>query len=348
MTHTNPGFQKTNQSRSKAFLSHFQGALAELDNTARLGKELARRGIRRLVFVGCGAPHFMMRVLAYWARRYALTLEVRTYFSAEFIHQDPRALDEKTLVVLGSHSGKTAETIAAAEFLADKSCVSVAITQDVDSPLGRCVDQVVAYGPSEQGYYSSFLLGEMLISALLDQLESEWKLHDLLGRSLPLLPAALEEVKTVNQARAAAQAEMLADEPILYVIGAGPMFSTAYTFASCFLMEMLQMHAHPLVAAEFFHGPFEVVDGTTSLLVLLGEDPGRPEAERAARFSHKYAGRCLVYDSEDYLVRQIPSRVRPIFSTFLVDAALTALVEQLSRVCEHPLTERRYMGKVDY
>ncbi len=58
------------------------------------------------------------------------------------------------------------------------------------------------------------------------------------------------------------------------------MFTTAYVLGVCVLMEMQWMHVSRFIAAEFFHGPFEIVDETVPLILLVGEDPSRPEAER--------------------------------------------------------------------
>lgn len=332
----------------QTFIRQFDGALTALDAANKLGSSLANQGITRMFFVGCGAPHYMMRVLAYWARRYARSIDIRNYFSAEFVNQAPLALDEHTLVVLGSHSGKTPETVAAAEFIEQKPCRSVAITQHPESPLGSHVEHVIGYGDSDQGYFSSYMLGQALVSAVLDTLESGWGYHDTLLRALPMFPNALANAKLANLQNAAIHAEAFSKDRLLYVVGAGPMFTTAYTFASCFLMEMQRIHAHPLVAAEFFHGPFEVVDQTTPLLVLVGEDPSRGEAERVVKFCEQYAGKHYVYDSKTFKMPGIPAELRPIFSPFVVDAALTALVEHLAVVRDHPLTLRRYMGKVAY
>ncbi|MCD6356271.1 MAG: hypothetical protein J7L66_03200, partial [Anaerolineaceae bacterium] len=126
------------------------------------------------------------------------------------------------------------------------------------------------------------------------------------------------------------------------------MYTTAYTFTSCFLMEMQWMHAHPLVAAEFFHGPLEVVDKKTPIIILIGEDAHRPEAERAAHFCQKYSKRIAVIDSKDFMMQNIHPNVRPLVAPFILDAALTALVDQFAIVHNHPLTIRRYMGKVAY
>jgi fructoselysine 6-phosphate deglycase len=347
MPKTKKSFQPITFDHS-AFLKAFDGALSELDAATILGTEAGMQGFRHIFFTGCGAPHYMMRVLAYWAKKASESLDIRNYFSAELIHQNPAALDADTLVLLGSHSGKTKETVQAAQYLREKACRTVGITQQLNSPLGKSCDDVIAYGETKEGYFSSYLLGQIFVSALLSKLEKDWDLHADLSTSLPNLPTALADAKSANLTRAAEQAKIFADDRIIYVIGAGPMFTTAYTFASCFLMEMQRMHAHPLEAAEFFHGPFEVVDKSTPIIILLGESPSRPEAERVVHFCQQHAKRFVVMDSKDFSMKNILPSIRALIAPFVLDVALTALVENLAVVHDFPLTTRRYMGKVDY
>ena len=330
------------------FIGQFTGALGQLEDAERFGKKFAAEGINRIFFVGCGAPHYMMRLLAYWGQKNAVNTDIRVYYSAELISQDPAAIDEKTLVILGSHSGTTRETLDAAEYLQSKPCKTIAITQERSSPLGQSTKFCLPYGKTTQGYFSAYILAQMLFSAFLNEREQGWKYHKALMDSLPKLPSALADAKEANLANAQTQAKTMMDENLLYVLGAGPMYTTAYVFAACFLMEMQWMHAHALTAADFFHGPFEVVDRSIPLLVLIGEDPSRAEGERLKRFAAQYAGNTLIYDSRDFEMKGIHADVRPIVAPFILDSALTGLVEALAVLRNHPLTTRRYMGKVDY
>jgi fructoselysine 6-phosphate deglycase len=330
------------------YINQFSVALGQIENAKGFGRKFASEGVDRIIFTGCGAPHYMMRLLAYWGQKSAINTDIRVYYSAELINQDPAAIDDKTLVILGSHSGTTRETLAAAEYLRSKPCKTLAITQDSSSPLGQLTRYCLPYGKTSQGYFSAYILAQTLFSAFLNENEPNWKLHNALMESLPNLPSALADAKEVNLANAQTQAETLVDENLLYALGAGPMYTTAYVFAACFLMEMQWMHAHALTAADFFHGPFEVVDRTIPLLVLIGEDPSRTEGERLKTFAAKYAGNTLVYDSRDFKMKGIHKDARPIVAPFIIDSALTGLVEAMSDLRDHPLTTRRYMGKVDY
>jgi fructoselysine 6-phosphate deglycase len=330
------------------FINQFSGALAQVEKAAQFGKEFANNGLNRIILAGCGAPHYMMRVLAYWGQKCATSTDIRVYHSSELISKNPAAINEKTLVILGSHSGTTRETLDAAKFLRSKPCKTISITQDESSLLGSATTLSLSYGKSAQGYFSAYILAQALYSAFLNERERNWKFHSALMESLPNLPSALADAKEANLANAAIQAKALAGENLLYVLGSGPMYTTAYVFAACFLMEMQWMHAHALTAADFFHGPFEVVDKTTPLLVLIGEDPSRPESERVKRFCAQYAGKNFVYDSRDFDMKGIHEDIRTVVAPFILDSALTGLVEELAVLRDHPLTTRRYMGKVDY
>ena len=62
----------------------------------------------------------------------------------------------------------------------------------------------------------------------------------------------------------------------------------------------------------------------------------------------RYMGGCICYDASTFEMSGIDSLIRPIAVPFIVDAALTNVVEQLAILRDHPLDMRRYMGKVEY
>ncbi|MEE4193803.1 MAG: SIS domain-containing protein [Anaerolineae bacterium] len=330
------------------FLNQFSGSLALLDAAVQSAQQLGSDPINKIFFVACGAPHQLFLSLEYWATKYAANLTFHRYFPAELIQHNPVSLDADSLVIFGSHSGTTQETVAAAKFIQQTPAKSLAITQSTTSPLGAAVDHTIAYGNTEQGYFSAFMLGFAFLSALLTSREPAWKFHTSVMESLHSLPHALAEAKAMKQYDAVIQAQQLSKSPQLYVLGSGPMFATAYVFANCFLMEMQWMHAHALQGAEFFHGPFEVVDPSTPLLLLIGEDPSRVIAERVHQFTRQYSQNTIVYDAQEFPMTGIAPEIRPMVAPMIVDAAMTNLVEALAILRGHPMTKRRYMGKVNY
>lgn len=330
------------------FLREFTGAFTCLEAAQELGERYGSSGFSQLFLVGCGAPYAMMKSAGYWGDRFAANKVVRVYHAAEFFHLNPASLNKNTVVILGSHSGTTREVLEAAEYISGKPCPSIAVTQSSDSPLGKKTALSLSYGESKQGYFCSAMVTFAFISSFLENDEKAWDFHPLLIDSLQNFPAALAEAKEIFIDEGKRLAEKLCFADPLFIIGSGPMFTTAYIYAACFLMEMQWMHAFSLSAAEFFHGPFEVFDSYTSGLLLLGEDPSRSEAERVLSFLEKYAHTPFVIDSREFPMNGIHKKIRPLLAPFIVDAALTNMVETMGEIKDHPLTKRRYMGKVDY
>lgn len=329
------------------FLQGLEKALVEKDRAFKLGSDLAQQGIKRIFFVGCGAPNREMGIIKYWMDRDAKTLENHLYFPAEFINQVPAKLGADSLVILASHSGTTPEIIQATEFLKSYKCKVTAVTQFEDSPLAKAVPGTFIYGKSEQGYYAKFIIIMALVAGVMKKLE-EWKLADSVLSGLGALPAVLVDTAEFNEKRATDEARLYKDDDFMMILGSGPTSSNAYVFGVCVLMEMQWMHTFTGEAAEFFHGPFEVLDQNTPVVVFLGEDPSRPIGERVIRFCKKYTERLIVYDSKDFEMKGITPEARAIFAPFVLEAAISRVSEHLAVWHNHPLSTRRYMWKFEY
>ena len=326
---------------------------SSLAMSAQVMHEAAAFGLKaasdfdRIYFVGCGAPNRVMLGLEYWIEHFSPSLEVRRYFPAEFIAQNPARLDARTLVLLGSKSGTTPETVAAADFLKNRPCTTVGVTQTQDKPLAAAVDYPFLMGQTEEAHTGMFMIMQALVGGLMAG-KDQWSLHDQLMQSLAALPQTMAEEQLRNDARAAQEARIYHQDRILYHVASGPMFNTAYVFAVCILMEMQWMHSYPIEAAEFFHGPFEIVDQNIPLVLMLGEDPSRPLMERVVRFCKKYTERLVIYDSKDFEMKGVAPEIRPIIAPFIMQSVLQRVAERLAVWHNHPLSTRRYMWKTEY
>jgi len=329
-----------------SFVRSLDGAVGALPMAEELGRALADR-IDRIFFVSCGAPNRIMLGLQYWIEHYSSKLEVRRYFPAEFMHSAPPRLNERTLVVLASKSGTTQETVDASRFLADKPCITVGVTQTADLPLAQNVENVLLMGKTEEAYFGCFMLLQALVGAILERKE-RWPLQAKLMRSLAQLPKTLALSADACEARGAEEARMYKDDHVLYQLGSGPMFTAAYVLGVCILAESQWVHSIPVEAAEFFHGPFESIDATTPVLLMLGEDPSRPQMERALRFCQRYTERLMIYDSKDFPMVGIDPEIRAIVAPYVVGIGAERIGAHLAVWHQQPLTTRRYMWKTEY
>lgn len=322
------------------------GSVAAMKEAASFGRSIASK-VDRVYFVACGAPNRVMLGLQYWLEHYSPSIEVRRYFPAEFLTQNPARLDERTLVVLGSKSGTTPETVAAAEFLRDTPCITTGVTQTADLPLAKALEHPFLMGETSQAHNGTFMILQAMIGALMEAKDG-WDLQRPLMSSLAALPRVVADTMEANDARSAEEARLYKDDRVLYHIASGPTFATAYVIGVCVLMEMQWLHSVPLEAAEFFHGPFEIVDQNTPIFLLKGEDASRPLMERAERFCKKYTERLAIYDSKDYAMEGVDPRIRPIVAPYVIEAALYRVAHRLSVWHNHPLSTRRYMWKTEY
>lgn len=329
---------------SERIIDDLHSALEVLQEAAEFGKTLASQ-IKRIYFVSCGAPNRVSLGLEYWLDHYHSPFEVKRYFPAEFMTLRPK-LDSQTLVILASKSGTTAETVEAARFLQHSDAITLAVTATPDKPLAKLTKHALYIGETEQAHTGVFMALQAFVSGLLfDQPHFPYQ---AVMQSLPAVPGILVESAQLSDERGKADAERYKDDRNFYHIAGGPVFTTAYVFGVCMLMEMQWLHSVAFEAAEWFHGPFEIFDNNTPAVVLLGEDPSRPLAERVVTFCQKYSDRVMVYDSRDFPMTGIAPEVRGIFAPYALQAALNRFAEHLAERHNQSLDLRRYMWVTEY
>jgi fructoselysine 6-phosphate deglycase len=331
----------------KTYLGSMEQACKLIEKAVLFGEKFATQGVRRVFMVGCGAPNREMGAIKYFLDRDTQTIEFLQYFPAEFIHQAPKKLDQNSLVILASHSGTTPEILETVDFVTSFGCTLAAVTQFDDSPLAKAVRNTFIYGQCESGYFATYILLMAMLSGLVKKAEN-WKLAGKVIKSLEVLPQVLLETSFANEKRAIEEARLYHQDDFFMLLGSGPCYAAAYVTGVCIMMEMQWMHTFTGEAAEFFHGPFEVVLPEVPVLVYMGEDGSRPIAERVVRFCKKITERMIVYDSKDFEMNGVDEEVREIFAPFVLQAATRRLMEHLAVWHNHPLSTRRYMGKLEY
>ena len=321
------------------------GALQAIPAAVTLARNLAPI-IDRIYLVSCGAPNRVMLALEYWLDHTNTSYHVKRYYPAEFMTIEP-TLDERTLVILASKSGTTRETVDAANFLRNRSCITLGVTSTSEVPLAGAVQHQLLIGDTEQAHTGTYIALQAFIGTLMSE-RDDWPHLQALLDSLTALPDVLVESARLNDQRAAEDARLYQHDRVLYHLASGPMFATAYVFGVCMLMEMQWLHSIPIEAAEWFHGPFEILDDTIPVMLLLGEDPSRPLMERAVRFCQKHTQRLMIYDTRDYPMTGVHPDIRPIVGPFVLQAALNRFAEHLAELHDHHLDTRRYMWVTEY
>jgi fructoselysine 6-phosphate deglycase len=323
--------------------SHLRDAVALRDQIDEAIGSAIARGIDSVFFVGCGGSLLSTWPVQYLLERSVPDLAVFHMNANEFVYREPARLGERALVVTGSHTGSTKETVAATQLAVERGASVVSMTKEADSPLAEPAPTVFRYGSPDA---KQVVLGQIGWAIL----EARGIDHDAAAvrAAYDAYPSALVSSLEALEPRLAEIAAALKDEPITYVLGAGPLYGPAATLSMCYLQEMQWMDAAAFNAGEFFHGAFEVVTGETPVILLLGEDETRPMADRAKTFLDTYTEKATYLDSVDLALPGIPTDLRGRFVPSAFYSVVGRLAEHYAAVRGHSLETRRYMTKVEY
>ena len=256
-----------------------RGRLLEEEGTARLGglnmtdEELSK--INRIVLTACGTSWHAALVGEYMLEEMA-RLPVEVEYASEFRYRNP-IVDDKTLVIVISQSGETADTLAALREAKRRGARTLGIVNTVGSTIAREVDGGIflhagpEIGVASTKAFTSQIAALAMFTLRLGRLRA---LSILQGReivkALRRLPEQLEQVIAKRE-----EIERLAERyvramNVLY-LGRGYNFPVALEGALK-LKEISYIHAEGYPAAEMKHGPIALIDELMPVVFIAPKD----------------------------------------------------------------------------
>jgi len=250
--------------------------------------------------------------------------------TAELIHAQADLLDDRTLLVVVSQSGRSVEVVQLLERLAARAQPPfvIGVTNTADSPLAKGARAIV-WMRAGQEYSVSCKTSLATLVAL------EW-LGGALGGEDP--GAVLRELE---QAAPAAQSylaewrrhvEQLMGElrgvRDLFITGRGASLAAAGT-GGLIVKESAHFHAEGMSSPAFRHGPFEMISAEVFVLVFAG-DPATAALNAALVRDVRAAGgrAALVGNAEEpgvFRLPAVPACVRPVVEMLPVQMVSLAL-----------------------
>jgi fructoselysine-6-phosphate deglycase len=303
-------------------------------------------GADNLFFLGAGGAGLLMSPAASLLTR---SSALPTFIEApvELMAWGSARLSERSLVIIPSRSGDTAESLNVLDYCHQAGATVISLTGTADSPLGAKADLDFTNLVGDENSSESYYLQSLFIAlAVMDVRGERTGFHEIL-EELQGLPEILLESKRSFEDRAAQVAEVIAGSSYHMFVGAGSTWPEAFYYAMCILEEMQWIRTRPVHAADFFHGPLELIEPGVSCILLKGEDPSRPLVERVEQFLNKYGDSPLVLDSAD-LVSGVSERVRSLISPVVFATVLERVSAHVEVLRDHPLTTRRYYRQVNY
>ncbi|MFC1474841.1 glutamine--fructose-6-phosphate transaminase (isomerizing) [bacterium] len=222
------------------------------------------RGLDKIYCVACGTAFYSGCVGKYLLEKLA-RVSVETDLASEFRYRDPM-VDEKTLVIVISQSGETADTLAALREAKKRGAKVLGIVNVKGSSIAREVDGVLyihagpEIGVASTKAYMAMTIAFMLLSIQFGRIRGLMEAPEArrLIRKLKELPGKIEEILDDVESIKTVADKYSEHNNFLY-LGRGVNFPTAMEGALK-LKEISYIHAEAYAAGEMKHGPIALID----------------------------------------------------------------------------------------
>jgi glucosamine--fructose-6-phosphate aminotransferase (isomerizing) len=232
-----------------------------------LAVEVRRREIASVFIAARGTSDHAATYAQYvLGARNELAVGLATPSVQSLYRSSPQVRD--ALVIGISQSGRSPDVVEVIESARRRGGVTLAITNDLDSPLAEAAEFIVGLeaGPELAVAASKTYVAELAVIALFSQLLRESEP----GAELAALPAALERALEDEAAERAARGRGSLTE--CAVIARGYQYATAREWALK-LKEIARVQTDPYSAADFEHGPITLVEPGYQVLAIAIRGP---------------------------------------------------------------------------
>ena len=264
--------------------------------------------VKSVYFVGCGASKAELYPGKYFLEANARNIRVGHYTANEFLHATPVAVDETAIVITCSLGGTTPETVAASKKAMELGAKVIAVTHVDGSLLAKNAHYVVLHG-FEKNYAA--------------KLE---KMTKVLGLAVEILNQYEGYDRYDDMQAAFGKVYDLIEKAVSFVVPAAQNFAEDYKDAP--VVYVMSSGATQEVAYAF------------SICLLM---------EMQWVNSGSFHAKTTVLDGKDFgIASELPASVAEYFNPMVLSAVLRVYAEQLAIKRNHPLTQRRYMWKLEY
>ncbi|MFN0168134.1 MAG: SIS domain-containing protein [Bryobacteraceae bacterium] len=278
---------------------------------AAIARGIAARKPERLLFFGSGGSSSAL-YSGYWAGLNLLDLSVDYLLSPDIVSARPPILNDRTVAIGASYSGKTVDTMAAKRLIDEAKVPLLAVTRYANAELAKGAAWSVTY--ESRALYSSPALLTMLLVVELARALDRWSPEvEAFERALEESPRVIEGIAAVSRQLGEEHASKL-DRDHLLVLAGGAAYMLAYMMTFDMFGEYLKQYASFIHYGEFRHGPLETVrKGHPSMMFLLGNDRSRRFGEETLNFARRNGAETFVFDA-----RELAPQAHPLLDALVL------------------------------
>ena len=217
--------------------------------------------------------------------------------AAELLHSLSGMIGTRSLLWLNSQSGRSAELVHILERIrsAPPACL-LTFVNDVSSPMAEQADLCIPIHAGEESTVSTKTYTNMLAANLLAGIQLISGDVEAAIREMRLASDAMESYLADWEARVQELDSLLGDFKQLYIIGRGSSMSAVWN-GSLNNKEAAKCSFEGIHAADFRHGPLEVVESGFTALILAGTSTSAGMNRDLARDILSFGGKVIWLDS---------------------------------------------------
>ncbi|EFM39448.1 glutamine-fructose-6-phosphate transaminase (isomerizing) [[Eubacterium] yurii subsp. margaretiae ATCC 43715] len=234
------------------------------------------QNINDIYIVACGTAYNAGLIGKYVIENIA-NIRVRVDIASEFRY-NKQFINEKTLVILVSQSGETADTLAAQKLAKTKGCRILSITNVVGSSVARNSDDVfyTLAGPeiavASTKAYTTMLAAFYMIGVELAKLKKEISIeeyHEIVEK-MKKLPQKVEDTLKTEE-KCIEIAEKIKSAKSAFYIGRG-LDDSVGKEGALKLKEISYIYTESFAAGELKHGTIALIEENTPVIAVLTQD----------------------------------------------------------------------------
>ncbi len=234
------------------------------------------RNVNKVFVVACGTAYHV-GVVAKYAFEKLLKIPMEVDVASEFRYRDP-ILDEKTLVIIISQSGETADTLAALRMAKRRGARVLSVVNVVGSTIANESDDVLYTwaGPeiavaSTKAYSTQLAVIYLIVLYMAQELktvtEGELAAYlDDLQRLPDFVASCLSDKETIQYF-----ASKYFNAGDMYFIGRNVDYAASLE-ASLKLKEISYIHSEAYTGGELKHGPISLIEDGTLVIAICTYD----------------------------------------------------------------------------
>lgn len=305
------------------------------------------KAIDHVVFVACGSAYHAGKVGAYACER-LFKRHSQAIIASEFRYMHPH-LDEKTLVIIISQSGETADTLAAMRIAQERGAKVIGIVNVENSTVAQeCRNIVLTRAGREIAVattkaYSAQLTVAYALAIRLAEASGEMSRCESAGlvEELKAIPDKIEAILSKSE-DIKPFAEIADRAGYICFIGRGVDYCAAME-ASLKLKEISYIPCEAYAAGELKHGTISLIDEDSLIVALCGVDELKSKTISNINEVKARNGRTITVCTEggDITVPDAPDLFMPMLN--VVPMQLLAYYTALKRGC--PIDKPRNLAK---